>query len=136
MNIVEMYDKVKALHSELSEKYYFVGLRFENKEYQVGEECEWSKSNVDREDEREFPDFGTEEYEEMESMGGTSAWDMAATAIYKIGSRENLEDDCKNHFETEHCYIIAGNRKASDIETPWDDNEIVIQDAVVVAQIF
>lgn len=135
MTIVEMYEQARSVYAALSESYYYVGLRFENKEYLVGEECDWSKSNVDREDERDFPEFGTEEYEEMESMGGTSAWDMAQPYVYKIHPSEDIKDDCRNHFITDHCYIIVGNRKTS-ADVPLDDNEIVIADAVVAAVIF
>ncbi|MGG1639839.1 hypothetical protein ACIFQM_00810 [Paenibacillus sp. NRS-1782] len=135
MNIIQMYEKVKAIFEANEDKYTFVGLRFEDRDLEVGVECDWSKSNHDREDEREFPDFDSEEYEEMESMGGTSAWNMASPAIYKIDRGTDLEKPCDQHFSTWHCYVIAGNRK-SHKDMPLDDNEIVIADAVVIAKIF
>jgi len=136
-----MYELVKKIYAENEENYYYIGLRFENKNREIGEECEWSKSNVDREDERDFPEYGTPEYDEMESMGGTSAWNLSAmTDYYWPGFGRPPRDidvskDCTRYFLADHCYIIAGNRKAPEHQ-PWDDGEIVISDAVVIAKIF
>lgn len=135
MTIVEFYAKARELHATLEDEYTFVGLRFEDREYVVGDELDWSKANDDREDERDFPEYGSEEYDELPSMGGTSAWDMAASAIYKISPWENREDDARNHFITEHAYIIASNRKSQE-DVALDDNEVVIADAVVMAVLF
>jgi hypothetical protein len=143
MNIVEMYDLCRKIYSEnvrtaenWENGYEFIGLRFENKERQIGEICEYSRNNTDREDEREFPEYGTDEYFEMEELDGTSAWNMESEETYKIGPFENREDDCSRHFETDHCYVIAGNRLGHTSNTVLDNNEIVIKDAIVIAKIF
>lgn len=134
MNIVEMYEKVKAIYEANKDKYCCIGLRFEDKEREIGEECEWSRHNSDREDEREFPKYGTEEYEEMEVLDGTSAWDMSVSNTYKIGRYIDREDDCRKPFLTDHCYVIASNMEGRHDDP--DDGEILIKDAVVIAKIF
>ncbi|QQE75236.1 hypothetical protein [Brevibacillus composti] len=139
MNIVEMYDLVKNIYEENEDKYTFIGLRFENKVREIGEVCERSRHNGDREDERDFPEYGTEEYEQMEELGGTSAWDMTPTGYgYHPGMhslrRVDLSKDCREFFLADHCYVIAGDYKGRH-DCP-DDGEIVIKDAVVIAQIF
>lgn len=135
MNIVEMYDLCRKIYADNIDTYDFIGLRFEDKEREIGEICENSKHNSDRDDEREFPQYGTEDYEEMEELEGTSAWDLAAKDTTTVGIFENTEDDCTRHFETYHCYIIAGHDTGSK-DMDLDVNEIVIKNAKVIAQIF
>ena len=104
---------------------WYIGIRFEYKERQVGETCECSKHNVDREDERDFPEYGTAEYEEMFELDGTSAWNL-----------ETYEDWYdQGRFGSLHCYIIVGDN-ITNKDDALDDNEIVIEDAVVYAQVF
>lgn len=139
MTIVEMYDKVKEIYVANEDNYYYIGLRFENKERIIGEVIEeQSRHNSDREDERDFPDFGTEEYEEMDVLDGVSAWDLAVSKTYKIDKfdlkKAERGDDCSTHFLTNHCYIIASNKQGRHDDP--DDGEIVIKDAVVIAQLF
>lgn len=120
MNIEEACKKALEKYQD---EYWYVGIRFENKERKIGEICECSRHNIDREDEREFPKYGTDEYFEMMELDGTSAW--------------NLEtyDDFEGYFITDHCYIIAGN-KISNQDDGLDDNEIVIDNAKVLEKIF
>ena len=136
MNIVEMYELCKKIYNENTDKYDYIGLRFEDKERTIGETCEYSRNNIDREDERDFPEYGTDQYFEMEELDGTSAWDMSKDSIYDIPSFWDKEKECSLHFQTWHCYIVAGNRLGHTSNTVIDVNEIVIKDAAVIAQIF
>lgn len=113
---------IEALE-KYEDQYPYIGIRFEDKEREIGDICENSRHNTDREDEREFPEFGTEEYEELFELDGTSAW--------------NLEtyDDFVGGFDTYHCYIVAGNR-ITNRDDGLDDNEIVIENAEVIEKIF
>jgi hypothetical protein len=104
-------------------EYYYIGIRFEDKDREIGEICECSRHNVDREDEREFPEYGTPEYDEMLELDGTSAWNLETYSDYEGG------------FGTSHCYIIAGNR-ITNRDDGLDDNEIVIENAVVLEKLF
>lgn len=136
MNIVEMYDLCKKIYEENLDKYEYIGLRYENKERLIGEICENSRNNTNREDERDFPKFNTEEYFEMEELDGTSAWDMSEEDTYKINKYENRENDCSKHFMANHCYIIASNNLGHTSNTIIDVNEIVIRNAIVIEKIF
>lgn len=106
------------------------GIRFENKERTVETIIEEnSKSNSDRECEREFPEYGTQEYEDMEELDGVSA--------YKIDFRINVPDSMENMdvntvFGTDHCYILG----AEVFSYGEDEGEIVMQEPVVVAKMF
>lgn len=141
MNIVEMYEKVKAIYEANEDKYYYIGLRFEDKDREIGDVCENSKHNPDRDDERDFPEFGSEEYDDLPELDGTSAWNMDPVAngrVYAPGfgriSDWHMEMPCERLFFADHCYVIAGEHRGYH-EDP-DENEILIQDAVVIAKIF
>ncbi|MDE3837953.1 hypothetical protein C0966_00840 [Bacillus methanolicus] len=108
---------------KFEDQYWYLGIRFEDKEREIGEICEPSRHNLDREDEREFPEYGTEEYESLPLLDGTSAWNLET---YK---------DFEGPFATWHCYIIGGN-ELTNKDDGLDDNEIVIKDAVVLEKIF
>lgn len=134
MNLVEMMDMVKKIYAENEEKYYYIGLRFEDKEREIGDECESSRHNADREDEREFPQFGSEEYEDLDVLDGTSAWHVDETQIYGMPSHYDDEKECSRYFTTYHCYVIAGDRQGRHDDP--DQGEVLIKDAVVIAKIF
>jgi hypothetical protein len=115
--------------------YEYIGVRFENKERQIGDICENSKHNPDRDDERDFPKFDSEEYAELPELIGTSAWDLRD--IKYLINRENWIDSNANWDyarEVSHCYIIAGNDLGNNNVT-LDDCEICIVDAKVIAVI-
>lgn len=120
MNIKNACEKALEKYQD---KYYYVGIRFEDKEREVGEICERSKHNTDREDEREFPEYGTPEYEEMFELDGTSAWNL------------KTYEDFEGGFNAYHCYIIGGHR-ITNRDDGLDDNEIVIENAIVLEKIF
>lgn len=127
MTAKEIQEKCEAILERWNDENetWYIGIRFEDKQRQVGETCERSKHNVDREDEREFPDYGTEGYEEMFELDGTSAWNLE--------SYEDWYDE--GRFGTKHCYIIVGDR-ITNKDDGLDDNEIVIEDAKVYDVIF
>lgn len=105
---------------------YIVGVRFENKLREIGEEIENSKHNLDREDEREMPEYGTEEYEEMFELDGASAYDIDTIV-------EMLESGAG--FEGEHCYFIAGTN-AVNLDDAIDYGEVVVENAEVVHKFY
>lgn len=107
--------------------YSYYGIRFEDKARQVGDICECSKDNRDRTDERDFPEYGTPEYDEMPELEGSCAWD-AASIDYAI--RPSRRGGNAVDAFCEHVYLIAGNRAC---EGGGDDYEVCIEDAVVIA---
>lgn len=137
MTIIEMYEKVREIQAA-NEDYFCIGIRFEDKQREIGEECEWSRHNSDREDERDFPAYGTDEYQEMEVLDGTCAWDLESSVKYPgFGNRIDsyyLDKEASYCFIPDHAYIIAGD-KLGRHDDP-DHGEILIKDAVVIAQLF
>lgn len=119
-NIKEACEKA---FEKYQDDYWYIGIRFEDKEREIGEICECSRHNIDREDERDFPEYGTPEYEELFELDGTSAYNLETYRDYE------------EFFISKHCYIIAGNR-ITNRDDGLDDNEIVIEDAVVLEKIF
>lgn len=143
MNITEMYEKVREVYEQYKDQYSYLGLRFEDKEREIGEECEWSKHNPYREDEREFPEFGTDEYDELPELNGTSCWYLGPYEYkedfypgwgYGAPSESDNDRSLVGTFQAYHAYVIAGNRLGHHDDP--DDGEILIWDAVVVAKIF
>ena len=73
MTTQEMIAKVTEI-AENTELFY-VGIRFEDKKRTIGEiieEC--SKDNRERQDERDFPEYGTTEYDELPELNGVCAY--------------------------------------------------------------
>ena len=127
--------QLNQLLNELKERfedelydYEAVGIRFEDKAREVGDVItESSKHNIDREDEREFPEYGTAEYDEMEDLDGVSAW--------KIDEFEF--DGSQREYLADHCYLIASNDCTFDDGfLMLDEGEVVMDKAVVLAKIF
>jgi hypothetical protein len=107
-------------------EYEFIGIRFENKLRTVGEIIEdCSRDNEGRDDERDFPEYGTDEYEEMEELDGISTWDCHFWEDGNIEYGEHTWFDCK------HIYIIGGNTASPGP----DDNELIIEGGEVLAVI-
>lgn len=125
-----MIKKIK----ELEQKYcwvngngsYTVGVRFEDKDREIGEEIGNSRHNLDREDERDMPEYGTEEYEEMFELDGASAYEI--DAIVKM-----LESGVE--FEGEHCYFIIGDN-AVNLDDALDHGEVVVENAKVAYKFY
>lgn len=139
MNIIEMYAKVKEIFEANENEFEYIGIRFEDKEREIGDVCENSRHNPDRDDERDFPVFGSAEYEELPVLDGTSAWNLASLSDrnypgFGRPSKADPEKECSRYFFTEHCYIIASNRQGSHDDP--DEDEILIRDAIVIAKIF
>ena len=124
----EIKEMLKVALEKYEDDYTYVGIRFEDKVRTIGEIIEdESADNRDREDEREFPEFGTEDYEECDTMGGISAWDLASFDDYA---------DQTSYVAT-HAYIIVSDSHAwMDSEMLLDEGEIVLVDAEVMEIIF
>lgn len=122
-NLKEVVERIIEQWENDEIEYDVIGVRFEDKERQVGDICERSRHNIDREDEREMPEYGTEEYEEMMLLDGTSAWDI------------HDFDDFDGVYDSYHCYIIAGDVTTNHYDA-LDDGEVVIQDAKVIEVVY
>lgn len=104
-----------------------VGVRFENVKREIGDVCNNSKHNPNREDERDFPDFGDEEYDQLPELDGSSAWE----AYFFLRNDKFKEGQS---FETDHCYIVIGS--VDNYHDDCDDGEVVIEEAEVYKILF
>lgn len=127
----------------LTGKYPYVGIRYEDKKRSLGDICEDSKNNLDREDERDFPSYGDDAYDKLPSMGGTSAWSIYNEDEQVTTPRYDDDDDREdilNSLEWDHpldshgnhTYIVGGKHLVPDRDSIYDDGEIVIEDAEVL----
>lgn len=124
----ELKKKVNAaLTEEVQDEFYVIGLRFENKMREVGEIIEeYSKDNPGRDDERDFPEYGSKEYDELEELDGVSSWDI------NFWEHANLNSWSENtSFEADHIYLIGGERHSFGP----DDHELVIENPTVISVI-
>lgn len=119
-----------------------IGFRFDAREYQVGEILDFvSKANLDRDDERDFPEYGTNEYNEMDDLDGVSAYDLDMSSrwaedieeqvneIFGIG--DYIHEDKK--YSEEHIYILGTNQHSNDYAE--DEYEIIMPEPTVLAVI-
>lgn len=114
-----------------SSDYFEIGVRFEDYDRKIGSACDNSKHNPDREDERDFPEYGTEEYDGLEDLDGTSCY----SAEYAINHLFNNDSsDASKKFLVSHCYIIGSDRLGSNDDA--DLGEILLRNPEVIAKIF
>ena len=126
--VKKVYDTSIRTYDNWDNGFEYIGLRFEDKQRQYGEICEYSKHNQDRDDERDMPIFGTEEYDEMEELDGTSSWFL---------DLKNSWDFNPKYVNNYHAYIIASNRTGNvHYNTILDNGEIVLKDAVVLSHLY
>ena len=112
-------EELKEILEDLEWDHNAVGIRFEEKQYNVGDVIADSKHNADKEDEREFPNFNSEEYAELPELPGVSTWNTTTV--------NTVEDALRWHS---HCYIVVGDDRSwcdSIGEHVLDENELVIE---------
>lgn len=133
-DFIERLEFYIKLEEEEELEHRLIGVRFENKKRVVGEVLEPSKFNDDREDEREFPDYNSEEYESLPDAGGASAWTLEE--VLNGAKKEDNDKLVKDCYMTDHCYIIVGDYEGFNIDHALDYGEIVIEDAKVLEIIY
>lgn len=140
MKVKELFEIIEKMKEDKRlNDFWVAGVRFENKERKEGEIIDdLSKHNIDREDERDFPEYGTEDYENMFELDGVSAWDIefAVEVLTPSMHREGFyEKDVKDVFIGKHCYIIAGDNTANEGDA-LDHGEVVIVEPEVVKVVY
>ncbi|MCL1789829.1 MAG: hypothetical protein FWG40_00470 [Peptococcaceae bacterium] len=138
MTKAEMITKIMETYARYEDDYYYVGgigIRFENKDREIGEICEDSKDNSEREDERSFPEFGTDEYELLPTLDGTSAWHIIDDDPLHSHALKSFRDDIDVISQTAaHCYVIASDEIGNHPHP--DHQEILLRSPIVLAVIF
>lgn len=141
MKLKQLLNKLKEVEYQIEEseiEYDAVGIRYEDKQREIGEVLPPSKYNDDREDEREFPRYDNDGYEELPEAAGSCAWyiDKAIEDVESLIRRRGEDAPANMSFLSDHCYIIVGDRVGFNIDHVLDDGEIVIEDAEVLEQLF
>lgn len=114
-------------------EYDYVGIRFEEMVRKIGDACNNSWHNPDREDERDYPVYG-----HGVELDGTSAWMMGGYSdsfknhrFYSVmGRSHGADDEIKTDSYGANAYVVAGNKESTHHDA--DDNEVVIVNAVVI----
>ncbi len=129
----EIWEIAKEFYQRNEEKYNYIGIRFENLERKIGETCNNSRANLDREDIRDYPEYGSDEYKSLEKLNGTCAYDLSKNGTYDFNADKGNEP-ASSKVLTDHCYIIVGEEISNDYAE--DDHELIIKNAKVVKQLF
>lgn len=106
-----------------------IGVRFDKISYEIGSVLPESKAFFPTEDSdtRDFPEYNSEAYDELPSMGGTSTW--------SINEILRLLDRNPNGYELKdvHCHVVVAESYA--MPDVMDDGENVLIDPVVIAKL-
>ena len=127
----EIIDIIDNLSDELDGA--VIGIRFDNAVLSVGDRCHHSRHNPGRDDERDFPEYGTPEYDELPELPGTSCYYMASSWDYYHDSwrcRDTIEialDIRRSCWR--HAYIVSGNSVHYDYD--MDDGEALLDNCIV-----
>lgn len=114
----------KAIAQRLvDENHYFIGVRADDRKYNVGDKCELSK-DWDYEN-----DCYSDEY-----LDGTCATEVLNNWNDVDDVAENLKNaiEFNKRYRSKYQYIIVGN----GIERGMDENEVIIKNAVVFEVLF
>jgi len=119
----------KDLESHYAD-YSYYGLRFDSRDLDIDDVLEPSKSNIDREDSRDFPEYGTPEYDDLPELSGTCAYmifdgDRESRYTFLDNVLSFVDDD------DERKWYILGSKDAAEDEAE-DEDEIVMIDPIVL----
>lgn len=106
-----------------------IGVRFDKVSCEVGSILPESKAFFPTEDSdvRDFPEYNSEEYEELPGMGGTSTWSIEE--ILRL-----LDKNPDGHeLKDTHCHVVIAESYA--MPDVMDDGERVLIDPVVIAKL-
>ena len=130
-------EEIKKIIEEAQERTCgVVGLRYDNRDLQPGDKLEASRDNPGRKDERDFPEYESPEYEELEELDGTSAWELMRNQFRGINNSfleeiERIVEEGLWGADYEHAYIVAGEYAG----VGPDHGECLIKNCEVVMQI-
>lgn len=130
MTYKEVREAIEAALTAVDE-WTTAGVRFEDLDREIGDLCENSRHNPDRDDSRDFPEYGTDEYCELDELDGTSAWSPDYERAWKLPWKSD-SDEIVVLFD--HCYIIAGDCGSG--RDDMDAGEVIIKNARVVSRVF
>ena len=131
-------EQIKSwLMDNLGNDFEAIGLRYDNRAINVGDELECSIQNWDREDDRDFSEYD----EDAERANGTCAYHIIIDFGY-MDCEEEIDEGLKQfeHLFVDkdksvynHASIITGNQATGEVE---DEGEILISNAKVEKVLF
>lgn len=138
MKLIDFYEVLKNAEDEHEDGIHVrvIGVRFEELKREVGDICGNSRHNLDRDDERDMPDYGSDEYEKMFELDGASSFGVTHLMDdieYLV--RKNPEKSINEVYAGSHCYIIGGKYTTNESDA-IDEGELVIEDAEVLEVIY
>ena len=137
------YKELREAIIRAAEKYdkpsCYVGFRFDERKYNVGEKLNFnSKTNMGREDERDFPEYGTKEYNRLEELDGVCAYtlDMSSRWVEDVeqqvdeifGIDDYVSED--DQYKYAHIYILSSDQYSNDFAE--DEYEIILPKPTVL----
>ncbi len=105
----------------------YIGLRFADKKWNKGDIID-IESKLMGDDRLEYAEYGTKEYEEAESMGGVSTWDLEYFDLDKAKDKGEFAFDT---IGRKYAYILGSD---STISHPYADQSEAILDKPVVLE--
>lgn len=131
MKRIDVYNAIKVAYSYnyYTEDWDYVAVRQDDRDLDVGFVFDNSKHNPDRFDERDFPQFGSDEYENLPEIDGTSCW--YCSEFYDLATKDPYGEFSQWH---DHLYVVVSNE--SGYHDDPDHNETVLRSPVIVKKIF
>lgn len=131
--VKDLVNKTLKIADEYEFDYDYFGIRFEDKGRDLGDIItDVSRFNNDRDDERDFPDFESDEYDDLPSAEGVSAWSLEEM---KSTARRYGEETIKSFwYTTKHCYLLGSNEL--DYIDGMDDGETILVNAKVLYKFY
>lgn len=127
-------DTLLKLLEELLETYVYVGVRCDDRDLPAGFVFDWSRHNPDRIDERDFPVYGSSEYDELEELDGTSVWFLGCDEVVQKNLLRRIAPVLEGNGSHEHAYVVVSNQTA--VHPDPDDGEQLFRDCTVAYKIF
>lgn len=130
ITLKEFYERLVEIEEEHGDDY--VGIRWEEKKREVGEDVGNSRHNLERLNEDDMPEYGTPEYEEMFELDGASSMGIYTLLDdFKRKVRLEGENNMSRYYMGTHCYVIIGDDYVNESDA-LDEGEVVVQNAKVL----
>lgn len=134
--VIKFEEIIKGLKDQIDNgeylPYEYYAIRRESRfGLPAGFAFEASKSNWVRDDNREFPEFGTEDYNKLDELSGTCCYELVN------GERISLSvNDIKSWIKSDDelaWYLVGANKTTNDdAEDNW---EIILNSPVVICEL-
>lgn len=134
LTLKEFYERLIEIDEEYGDN--FIGIRWEEKSRNVGEELDNSRHNLDRVNEDDMPEYGTAEYEDLFELDGSSSLGTYTLLEDLKRNYENRPNDVmKSFYVGTHYYVIIGDDYVNESDG-LDEGEVVVENAKVLEVLY